>query len=354
MRNELDRLLASVPLPDAAAGETARARWDALAKPLGSLGLLEDAVAQIAALTGSADVCLDRRTLLVFCADNGVVQRGVTQCGSAVTASVAGDLAAGHSAVSPMARLANCEVLPVDVGMATEAPVPGVPDRRVQTGTNDISTGPAMTRDACRRTIETGAALAMEQARQGVRILLVGEMGIGNTTTAAAVAAALLELDPENVVGRGAGLSDAGLSRKREVVRAALRVNQPDAEDPVDVLAKVGGLDLAAMCGAYLGAAAARLPVLMDGSISSVAALCAVRLCPAAAHAILASHVSPEPAAQTVLDALGKRPLLTAGLRLGEGSGAVAALPLLDMALAVYHSGETFARRGIEPYKRLS
>ena len=354
MRNELDRLLASVPLPDAAAGETARARWDALAKPLGSLGLLEDAVTQIAALTGSADVCLDRRTLLVFCADNGVVQRGVTQCGSAVTASVAGDLAAGHSAVSPMARLANCEVLPVDVGMATEAPVPGVPDRRVQTGTGDISTGPAMTREACIRTIETGAALALEQARQGVRLLLVGEMGIGNTTTAAAVAAALLELDPENVVGRGAGLSDAGLSRKREVVRAALRVNQPDAEDPVDVLAKVGGLDLAAMCGAYLGAAAARLPVLMDGSISSVAALCAVRLCPAAAHAILASHVSPEPAAQTVLDALGKRPLLTAGLRLGEGSGAVAALPLLDMALAVYHSGETFARRGIEPYKRLS
>lgn len=354
MRNELDRLVASVPLPDAAAGETARARWDALAKPLGSLGLLEDAVTQIAALTGSADVCLSRRTLLVFCADNGVVRRGVTQCGSAVTASVAGDLAAGHSAVSPMARLANCEVLPVDVGMATEAPVPGVPDRRVQTGTGDISTGPAMTREACIRTIETGAALSMEQARQGVRILLVGEMGIGNTTTAAAVTAALLEIDPEDVVGRGAGLSDAGLSRKREAVRAALHVNQPDAEDPVDVLAKVGGLDLAAMCGAYLGAAAARLPVLMDGFISSVAALCAVRLCPAAAHAILASHVSPEPAAQTVLDALGKRPLLTAGLRLGEGSGAVAALPLLDMALAVYHSGETFARRGIEPYKRLS
>ena len=354
MMNELDTLLAAIPQPDDRAAAEARARWDALAKPLDSLGLLEDAVTRIAACTGSADVCLNRRALVVFCADNGVVKRGVTQCGSAVTASVARDLAAGHSAVSPMARLANCAVLPVDVGMSTDSPVPGVLDRRVQRGTGDIAAEPAMTRETCLAAIRTGAALASEQARIGVRLLAVGEMGIGNTTTAAAVAAALLGLSPEQVVGRGAGLSDAGLSRKRDAVAAALRVNLPDASDPVDVLAKVGGLDLAAMCGAYLGAAAARLPVLMDGLISCVAALCAVRLCPAASHAILASHVSPEPAARLVLDAMEKRPLLTAELRLGEGSGAVAAMPLLDMALAVYHSGETFARRGIEPYKRLS
>lgn len=328
----------------------ARRRWDSLAKPLGSLGLLEDAVVRIAALTGNADMDLSRRTLLVFCADNGVVAQGVTQTDSSVTAAVARALAAGESTVCHMARTANCHVIPVDVGILDFPGAPGVLDRRVRSGTGDITQGPAMSREECVRAIETGAALVREQKEAGVSILAAGEMGIGNTTTSSAVASVLLGRPPAEMTGRGAGLSDAGLARKIAAVERAIQVNRPDPADPVDVLAKVGGLDLAALCGVYLGGGSYRAPVLLDGFISSVAALCAARLRPETKRAMLASHVSAEPAGRLVLDELGLKPLITAEMRLGEGSGAVAALPLLDMALSVYHSGHTFGKMGMEPY----
>ena len=350
---ELNPWISRISPPNASAAQAARARWDAIAKPLGSLGLLEDAITQIAALTGSAEVCLKPRTLLVFCADNGVVAQGVTQCGSDVTASVAQALAEGRSTVNAMARIAGCDVCAVDVGILDGTP-PHVMNRRVRNGTEDIATGPAMSRRDCLAAIHTGAMFAEEQAQRGVKLLAVGEMGIGNTTTAAAVASVLLDRPPEEIVGRGAGLSDAGLSRKREAVQTALAINHPDPSDVVDVLTKVGGLDLAAMCGAFLGAAACRLPVLIDGMISAAAALCAVRLCPGANSAMLASHVSAEPASVAILQALGKRPLITAKMRLGEGGGAVSAMPLLDIALEVYNSGQTFDRLGIESYTKQS
>lgn len=350
MRNELH---IQIPAPDEAAAAAARARWDSLAKPLGSLGLLEDAIVQIAALTGSANVSLKPRALLVFCADNGVVAQGVAQCSSEVTAAVAAALSRGRSAACQMAQLADCTVQAIDIGMKEPTPQ-GVTDCNILRGTNDITQGPAMTREQCLSAIRVGASLAKEQARAGVKLLAVGEMGIGNTTTASAVTAALLGLPAEAVTGRGAGLSDEGLRRKRCAIETALRLNTPDSSDPVDVLAKVGGLDLAAMCGAFLSAAQAKLPVLIDGFVSAAAALCAVRLYPEAASAMLASHVSAEPAGRLLLKALGKHALIDAGLRLGEGSGAVSAMPLLDMALAVYSAGETFSDRGIEPYTRLS
>ena len=336
--------------PEEGARQLAQQRWDSIAKPLGSLGQLETAVTKIAALRGSADVSFKNRRLLVFCADNGVVARGVSQCGSEVTAHVAVALAEGRSTVSPMARQAGCEVIPVDMGMLDFPGHPGVWDRRVRNGTADISTGPAMTRAECLRAMETGAELAETAAQEGVSVLLLGEMGIGNTTTSGAVCAALLGLTPDEVTWRGAGLSDAGLARKRAAVESALSVNAPDRNDAVDVLQKVGGLDLAAMCGAFLGAAAARLPVIIDGYICAVAALCAARLCPDSVHAFLASHVSAEPAAQRLLRELGLEAPITAGMRLGEGSGAVALLPLLDLALSVYASGQTFDRLGIDAY----
>jgi len=330
--------------------DEAKARWDSLAKPLGSLSLLEDAVVQIAARTGSMDVNLSRRTLLVLCADNGVVAQGVTQSDSSVTAAVAQALGAGESTVCYMARRANCRVVPVDMGMLDFPGSSGVLDRRVRNGTGDITQGPAMSREECLRAIRTGMELVREQKESGADILAAGEMGIGNTTTSSAAASVLLGRPPAELVGRGAGLSDAGLARKRAAVERALDVNRPDPADPVDVLSKVGGLDLAGLCGIYLGGAKYRLPVLLDGFISTVAALCAVRLWPKAADALIASHVSAEPAGALVLEALGKKPLIAAGMRLGEGSGAVAALPLLDMALAVYQSGHVFGKIGIEPY----
>ncbi len=336
------------------ADETARAEakrhWDSIAKPLGSLGLLEDSVSKLAALRGSAEIPALKSCLLVFCADNGVVRQGVTQCDSGVTAKVAVALAEGRSTVSPMARAVGCRVVPVDMGILDFAGHGGVLNRRIRNGTGDISAGPAMSRKECLAAMLAGATLAMDLAAEGTDLLLIGEMGIGNTTTAAAVTAVLLGLPAKTAVGRGAGLSDTGLENKRNAVRNAIERNAPDASDPIDVLTKVGGLDLAAMCGACLGAAACRTGLVIDGMISAAAALCAGRLCPDAKDAMMASHLSAEPAGAMLLDALGLEAPIHAKMHLGEGSGAVMLLPLLEMALGVYDSGQNFGQLGIEAY----
>ena len=347
---DLSELIRAVAPPDEAARQAARRRWNRCAKPLGSLGLLETAIEDVAALTGSADVDLSEKAALVLCADNGVVAQGVTQTGSGVTAAVARQLALGRSSVCRMASVAGCRVVPVDMGILDFEGCEGVLNRRVGNGTADFTRRDAMTRAQAERAILIGAALVGDEAARGTRLIATGEMGIGNTTTASAMTAVLLRRAPEEVTGRGAGLSDAGLGRKTAVIRQGIERSRPDADDTLDVLAKLGGFDLAGLCGVYLGGALYRVPVLIDGFPSAVAALCAYRLCPAAAGAMLASHVSAEPAGAMVLDAIGKRPLITAGMRLGEGTGAVAAMPLLDMALAVYRDAYTFAEGGIEPY----
>ena len=350
---ELNGILKGSGPEDAEARAEARRRWNSLAKPLGGLGLLETALEDIAALTGSADVDLLERAVLVLCADNGVVCRGVTQSPASVTAVVTENLAAGRTSVCRMARVANCRVVTVDMGVKDFPGVPGVLSRRVGNGTADISVGPAMTRAQAEQAVLTGIELVREQAEQGAQLLATGEMGIGNTTTSSAVTSVLLERPAEELTGRGAGLSDEGLARKIAVIQQAIACNRPDRDDVLDVLCKVGGFDIAGLCGVFLGGALYRVPVLIDGFISAVAALCALRLCPAAGKAMLASHVSAEPAGQMVLEALGKRPLITAGMHLGEGTGAVAAMPLLDMACAVYQGCYTFRDGGIEAYQPL-
>ena len=344
-------LLNTITPPDEVARAEARRRWNDCAKPLGSLGLLETALEDIAALTGSADIRLDRRAVLVLCADNGVEAQGVTQSPSSVTGLVAKQLAARRTSVCRMAQAARCQVVPVDVGILDFQEMPGVLSRRIGNGTGDISQGPAMTRRQAEQALHTGMELVREQQALGVDLLATGEMGIGNTTTSSAVACVLLGRPAEEMTGRGAGLSDQGLQKKTAAIRRALEVNRPDPSDPLDILQKVGGFDIAAMCGVFLGGALYRVPVLIDGLISAVAALCALRLCPAAGKAMLASHVSAEPAGGLVLEALGKQPLITAGMRLGEGTGAVAAMPLLDLALAVYRESYTFEEGGIEAYQ---
>lgn len=346
----LETALQQIRPADQGAFQAVLDHWDSLAKPLGSLGELERAVARIGAATGSADVHLNRRTLLVFCADNGVVAQGVSQSGPEVTAAVATALGAGTSTVNYLARGANCRVVPVDLGILDFPGAPGVENRRVRNGTGDISQGPAMTRAECIRAIEAGIQLVGREAQQGTNVVLLGEMGIGNTTTSSALACGLLNLPARKLTGRGAGLSDEGLRRKIAAIQRAFSVNAPDVSNPIDLLSKVGGLDLAGLCGACIGGALYRLPVLLDGLITAAAALCAVRLCPAVGDYLLASHVSAEPAAHLLLETLGLHPLISAGMRLGEGSGAVCALPLLDLALEVYHSGHTFGHLGIEAY----
>ena len=350
----IDEVIREIQPPDESARMQAEARWNKVAKPLGSLGLFENMITRIAALKGQMDYRLDKKALIVLCADNGVVAQGVSQCGSDVTGKVAVALAEGRSTANTMARRAGCRVIPADVGILDFPGHPGVRNLRVRNGTGDISREAAMTREDCLTAMAGGVALTEELIREGTELLAVGEMGIGNTTTATALSAALLNQEPDGVTGRGAGLSSAGLERKKRVIHSALERIDPNEKDPVYLMAELGGLDIAAMCGAFLAAAANRTPVIIDGAVSSIAAYCALRLCPDAGAAMLASHVSSEPLGALLLEKLGLEAPLNAGMHLGEGSGALMLMPLLEIALEVYNSGQDFERLGIEAYQPLT
>lgn len=346
-----DILNREIPMPDEKAREQSQARWNSLAKPIGGLGVLESVISDIAALTCSAEVSLKKRMVVVMCADNGVVEENVTQTPASTTALVAGNIAHGSASIRHMARRSYCDVAAVDVGMLEHPRIYGLLDLSVARGTGNIAKGPAMTGEQAFKAIENGITLAKRCKNQGYNVIAAAEMGIGNTTTAAAMASVLLEKDPDEVTGRGAGLDDEALNRKREVVRRAIELNKPDKDDAFDVLCKLGGFDIAAMAGLYIGGALIRMPVLVDGVISAVAALCASRLCPGSLSAVVATHLSDEPAAKWVFEALGKKPFISAQMRLGEGTGAVCALPLLDMALVVYDNMATFGQVGLEAYQ---
>ncbi len=348
----MDAYIAGLQMPptDTAAAARAQSVWNAVAKPIGSLGLLEHAVVRIAALTGDEHMDVSQRCVAVLCADNGVVAQGVTQSGPQVTSVVAAHIARGTSSVCRMAAPLAIDCIAVDMGMRDCPAEEGILHRAVAAGTADITQGPAMTREQALQAVRTGVELVGELKRNGYRLVAVGEMGIGNTTTATAVSCVLAGMAPELLVGRGAGLSDAGLARKTAAIRRALEVNEPDTRDVLDVLAKVGGFDLAGMCGMFLGGAVHRVPMVIDGLASSVAALCAVRLRPDCIGALLPSHLSSEPAAHVVMDRLGLTPPLQAGMHLGEGTGAVCLIALLDAALALYR-GTTFEQCGLTPYE---
>ena len=347
----LEETMQKIRPVDAAAMAAAKQHWDGLGKPLGSLGRLEKALIQIAGIQRTGDVHIDRKALVIMCADNGVVEEGVTQCGQEVTATVAENFLDEKSCVAIMCRRAGTKICPVDIGMAVDTP--RVEKRKIAYGTKNMAKEPAMTREQAVAAIEVGIAKAEELHAQGYEMLATGEMGIGNTTTSSAMTAVYLGLDVETVTGRGAGLSSHGLQRKIHAIKQAIAVNQPDPEDPLDVLAKVGGLDIAGMCGLFLGGAAQQMPVVLDGFISQVAALTAMRLVPECADYILASHVSEEPGANILLKALEKDAFLTCGMRLGEGSGAVALFPILDFASDIYHKMSTFVQADIVEYQPL-
>lgn len=333
---------------DEQAGARAVAHWNAVAKPIGSLGVLEDDIVRIASITGTEQVRIDRRAVLAMCADNGVVAEGVTQTGQEVTALIARNMALDCSSVCAMAKVAGADVIPVDVGIARE--VEGVVQRNVMRGTHDMAQGPAMSRAQAEQAVCVGIEMVRALKQRGYDVVVTGEMGIGNTTTSSAIVSVLLGVDPAEVTGRGAGLSDEGLARKLAAIRRAIEVNKPDPADALDVLSKVGGLDIAGMAGTFVGCAIERVPVLVDGFVSLAAALVATRIAPSCAPFMLATHCSAEPATQLVLDALGLEPPIHAGMRLGEGTGAVCLLPLLDMALALYN-GTTFATTGMDAYE---
>ncbi len=339
---------------DNASMERAKQRWMTVGKPLFSLGKLEDVVIRIAGMKRRPVYQLEKKGLVIFCADNGVVQEGVTQTGQEVTAIVAENFTKNAASVCMMSKVAGVDVFPVDIGMIRDVPAVTRPEYKVAYGTRDMAQGPAMTREQAEQAVLTGIRIAGELVEKGYDILATGEMGIGNTTTSSAVVSVLLEKDAEEVTGRGAGLSTEGLCRKVEVIREAIRINAPDQTDVLDVLAKVGGYDIAGLTGVFLGGAVYGIPIVIDGFISSAAALCAARMEPDTLGYMIASHRSGEPAGGMVLDALGLSPFLDCNMSLGEGSGAVAAMPLLDMGLSVYLEMSTFEEIQVEQYQELN
>ena len=344
---ELKEALRDVPGADEAARAAAHAHWARLAKPLGGLGALETLVEDAAALTGREMPDVSRRAALVLCADNGVVAQGVSQTDQSVTRAVAANLAAGRTSVCRMAAAARCDVVPVDIGMAGEK-VEGVLYRRIADGTADFTQGPAMTREQALLAIETGMALVRDAREAGFSLLATGEMGIGNTTTSSAVLCALSGEPVEAVTGRGGGLTGAAFLKKKQVIEQALTINAPDAHDPIDVLHRVGGFDLCAMTGVFLGAAHERLPVVVDGFISVVAALCAARLRENAGGYFIGSHVSYERGYEIAAQLLGLKPCLQLGMRLGEGSGCPLAFRVVEAACAVMNTMATFPEAAID------
>lgn len=353
---KLRELIADIPSPDQEAAARARSRWDSAAKPVDGLGLFEEMIVKISALTGTPEVKLDKKAVVVFCGDHGVVAEGVTQTDSSVTALVASNIAKGISTVNHMAQSAGAHVLAVDVGIAAPRSSldPKVADRRVRSGTDNFAEGPAMSRDEACRAVLAGISTAEELKQQGYEIVAAGEMGIGNTTASAALTCVLTGRSPEEITGRGAGLSDEGLARKKAVIRRALERNQPDPSDPLDVLSKVGGLELAGLAGLYLGCARYRIPVILDVSVTCAAAAAAKLLCPEAVYAMLPSHMGREPASAYLMEQLGLKPVLFGGVALGEGTGAVMLMPLLDMTLNLYRSSRSFEEIHMSPYRRMA
>jgi nicotinate-nucleotide--dimethylbenzimidazole phosphoribosyltransferase len=343
----LAETLAALGPSDADAAAAAKAKLDAKTKPRGSLGRLEGVACRVAAIRGTAELAPLRAAILVAAADHGVAAEGVSAYPPEVTRQMLLNFAAGGAAINVLADRAGAELTVVDAGVIEAVADERIKQLRVAPGTMNAAQGQAMTRAQALQAIDGGVRLARELAAAGVGIVALGDMGIANTTAASAICAALLPAPPLAVCGRGTGLDDAGVARKVEVVERMLAVNQPDPQDPIAVLAAVGGLEIACLTGVVVGAAANRLLLVLDGFITGAAALAAARLAPLCVEYMIAAHRSPEPGHALVLDALGLEPLLDLGLRLGEGSGAALALPLVQSALAIVAEMATFATAGV-------
>lgn len=332
---------------DASAANRARMRLDSLTKPPGSLGRLEEIAVHLAGMAGETAPPVSPATVLVVAGDHGVTAEGVSAYPSEVTPQMVLNFLRGGAAINVLSRAAGARVRVVDAGVAADLEHPDLTVHKVRRGTGNICREPAMTRSEAEQAISHGLDLAEEEAARGTRVIALGEMGIGNTTPSAAVLAVFGGHPPEQVVGRGTGVDEEGLKRKAEAVRRALALHHPDPSDPIGVLAAVGGLEIATLTGILLGAAAHRIPVVIDGFITGAAALVAVRIAPSAADYVIASHRSAEAGHSLMLELLNLKPLLELELRLGEGSGAALALPLLHAAHRIMTEMATFGEAGV-------
>ncbi|MBI3979879.1 MAG: nicotinate-nucleotide--dimethylbenzimidazole phosphoribosyltransferase [Chloroflexi bacterium] len=346
--NRLQATIAAIGPLDAAILAAARARQDTLTKPPGSLGRLEDLSVQVAAIQGRTQPTVSRKAIVVMAGDHGVAAEGVSAYPSEVTPQMVLNFLAGGAAINVLARRVGAGVVVVDVGVAADLPAhPGLVSARVAPGTANLAKGPAMTPEQAVRAIEVGLDVVETEVRRGLDLVATGDMGIGNTTPSAAITAVLTGLPVAKVTGRGTGVDDHGLARKVAVIEQAIAVNRPDPANGLDVLAKVGGLEIAGLAGVVLGAAAQRIPVVVDGFISGAAALVACRLCPQARDYLIAGHCSVEIGHRAILADLGLTPLLDLSMRLGEGTGAALAMGIIDGAVGILNEMATFASAGV-------
>lgn len=343
----LQALIRRIPPPDEEARAAVRARQDRLTKPPGSLGALEDLSARVAAAQGTSRPTASRKTILVMAGDHGVVEEGVSAWPPEVTAQMVGNFLAGGAAINVLARQVGARVVVADLGVASPLPDhPALRRRRVADGTANLARGPAMTREQALDALSHGRSLLEEEHARGLDVVGLGDMGIGNTTSSAALAAALTGLPPAILAGPGAGLDAAGVQRKVEVLERALRLHR-SSDDGLEILARFGGFEIAGLAGAALAAASLRVPVVVDGFIATAAAMVAVRLAPGAKPYLVAAHRSREPGHTAMLEWLGLEPLLDLQMRLGEGSGAALAMALVEAACRTLDEMATFGEAGV-------
>jgi nicotinate-nucleotide--dimethylbenzimidazole phosphoribosyltransferase len=353
VNDAIDWLRGPAAAPNEAAGREAADRQLQLTKPPGALGQLEALAIRLAAMQGTPKPAVERVRVTVFAADHGVAAEQVSAFPQAVTVEMLRNFARGGAAINVLARELGAILKVINLGTVNDpGPLEGVLDCRLGPGTENFTRAPAMSPEQCGRALEAGRDAAERAFLAGAQLFIGGEMGIGNTTAAAALGCALLGLPPERLAGPGAGLAPAGVAHKVEVIRRALVLHQARLADPHEALRRLGGFEIAALTGAYLGCAQLGLPVLVDGFIASVAALVAARLCSGAARWFIFAHRSAEPGHRLVLAAMNAQPLLDLRLRLGEGSGAAAALPLLRLACALHRDMATFAEAGISGKER--
>jgi nicotinate-nucleotide--dimethylbenzimidazole phosphoribosyltransferase len=347
VRADLTTTFAEIAPIDATVMAAARARQAQLTKPTGSLGRLEALAIQIAGITGQEQPSLAQKAIVVMAGDHGVTAEGVSAYPAEVTPQMVLNFLRGGAAINALAGVVGARVIVVDIGVASPLEHPGLLARKVAPGTANMAQGAAMTREQAVEAIETGIAVVESLAHDGVQMVATGEMGIGNSTAASAITAALTGASPADVTGRGTGIDDAQLTHKVAVIERALAVNAPNRDDGLDVLAKVGGFEIAGLVGVILGGAAEHMPVVLDGFIAGSAALVAEMLCPTVRDYLIAGHVSVERGHRVLLDKLGLTPLLDLDLRLGEGTGAALAMGIIEGALAAHHQMATFAEAGV-------
>lgn len=342
MNNILDKTIREIKSADREVMKQSKEKIDNLTKPIGSLGEMENIAIKFSGITGRVENNIHKKNIIIMCADNGVVEEEVSACPKSLTATVTNNFTRGITGVCVLGAFSDSSLTVVDIGVDSDELSSKVLDRKISYGTKNIAKGPAMTRADAVSAIETGIEVIESLVSEGVDLIGTGEMGIGNTTTSIAVLASLTGLSVDSLCGKGSGLTDSQFEKKKDVIKKAISVNKPDKTDPIDVLMKVGGLDIAGLCGCFLGAAMKRVPIVIDGLISSIAALCAMRINPKVCDYIFSSHLSAEPAAKCVLDELGISAMIDLKMRLGEGSGCPLAFNIIEASLYTVNNMGTF------------